>query len=106
MSAILLAFCFASSGSLTWTPERDYNVTGGFNTGNNPSAALVSTDPTLTLANLGTPSASAVVESVIFYANGSNHFHQYSPVFLPERTKVTVTSGAQQTIFLFLDELI
>jgi hypothetical protein len=110
MSQKVLTFGWSAAGTQNWTADADYilDAIRHSNVGS-VGALVVSTDPTLTIANM--IAANQMIKDVIFYTEGSANVTQPSPAQLKvpinKDTKVfLVITGSTAVSQLFLSDAV
>ena len=100
------AFLFSSSGTLSWTPDRDV-IVNALAKSSNSIAALVSTDPNLTIAQVSTaPTATAISDDVALFSPASQVNNTGLKLNLLKDQKVFVTAGSAMGFFLFVEDVL
>jgi hypothetical protein len=96
---MVLAFMFSAASTISWKADADYDVIAVVPSGS--SNALLSTDPTLTIANVTTPSANKIVSDILILTANTASKGMSAPV--ASGSTLFVVSAAQQTVFVYLE---
>jgi hypothetical protein len=98
----LIVFRFNAAGSTTWVADQDYDlVTAYISNGN---ACLVTTDPTLSVGSLSSPSVKDQLTSVVFFQNTQAASPMGNArVRIDSGTSLLITVSAALSCFLYLE---
>jgi hypothetical protein len=102
MSAKVMALLFSAAGQQTFVPDSDVTCTA---IATNSPTTLVTTDPSLTLANLSAPAGNRVIWDIIHHSQSSNDPTRPA-VLLLGGSKIYVTVSAAGTVFFWLDDVV
>lgn len=96
---------------MSWLAEADYLFVGAKNSTGGGSV-VISTDPTLTLAKVTSPSANTIFRDVLMYLNqqptAQNVDQGSPPLALPilQGESIYVVSSSASTVMVFLDSAV
>jgi hypothetical protein len=103
MARVVTFVTSTSPKQQTWTADKDYLLLGGEST-TAASNWVVSTDPSLTTANLSAPSATFQSNDILFWCGAGNTAGVLGNVEINQGTVIYVASTGAASLLLFLDE--
>lgn len=100
------AFLFSASGVISWTPDRDI-VVNALAKSSNTIAALISTDPNLTVAQVSSaPTVTGISDDVVLFVPASQVNNTGLKLNLLKDQKLFITFGAAGGLFLFVEDIL
>lgn len=100
--AKVLAMQFSAAGQQSFVPDQDYLLSNCFT---NSPTALVTLDPSLTLANISAPAANKNIWNIIHLSLSSNDPPRASVPLLKDR-RIYVTAASAGTVFFYLEDAV
>jgi len=99
----LFVFGFSSGGTLSWVADQDYDFINAYSNATS-SLGLISTDPSLTAANITTPSSpNKVIENVLWFSGTAAKSNPNVKIPVPKGTTLFVLAGGALSIAMILE---
>jgi hypothetical protein len=98
---VIIAFLFSSSGTQTWTPDKDYVLTYAYcsNTG---QSGLVSTEANLAGSGVNAPSATRITYDILAFCRATTGISGIGPLKVPmlKDRQYFVSSSGQNGVLI------